>query len=45
MHDYTVVGITPKISCTTQNSAFENHLRDILHDEYHLYGIVVVHII
>ena len=34
-----------KISCTTQNSTFKNHPRDILHHENHLYGIVLVHII
>ena len=28
-----------------QNPAFTNHPRDILRDENHLYGIVLVHII
>ena len=28
-----------------QNPAFKNHPRDILRDENHLYGIVLVHII
>ena len=28
-----------------QNPAFKNHPRDILQDENHLYGIVLVHII
>ena len=28
-----------------QNSAFKKHPRDILQDENHLYGIVLVHII
>ena len=34
-----------KLSCATQNSAFKNHPRDILHDQNHLYGIVLVRII
>ena len=34
-----------KFSCATQNSAFKMHPRDILQDEIHLYGIVLVHII
>ena len=40
-----LVGIAPNILRTTQNSAFENHPTDILHDENHLYGTVLVHII
>ena len=31
--------------CAAQNPAFKNHPRDILRDENHLYGIVLVHII
>ena len=38
------VGIAPKILCAAQSSAFENYPRDILCDENHLYGIVLVHI-
>ena len=34
-----------KFSCVAQNRAFKNHPRDILRDENHLYGIVLVHII
>ena len=34
-----------KISSATQNSPFKSHPRDILHDENHLYEIVLVHII
>ena len=30
---------------TAQNHAFKNHPRDILRDENHLYGIVLVRII
>ena len=33
-----------KFSCAAQNSAFKNHPRDILRDENHFYGIVLVHI-
>ena len=35
----------PKILCAAQNSDFKSHPRYILHDENHLYGIVLVHII
>ena len=38
------VGIAPKSLCTAQNSTFENHPRDILHDENYLYGTVSVDI-
>ena len=34
-----------KCSRAAQNCAFKNHPRDILQDENHLYGIVLVHII
>ena len=34
-----------KFSHAAQNHAFKNHPRDILRDENHLYGIVLVHII
>ena len=34
-----------KFSRAAQTSAFKNHPRDILRDENHLYGIVLVHII
>ena len=34
-----------KFSCAAQNSAFKNHPRNILHDDNHLYGIVLLHII
>ena len=34
-----------KFSRTAQNCTFKNHPRDILQDENHLYGIVLVHII
>ena len=34
-----------KFSRDAQNRAFKNHPRDILQDENHLYGIVLVHII
>ena len=34
-----------KFSRAAQNRAFKNHPRDILQDENHLYGIVLVHII
>ena len=38
------VGIHVKFSCASQNPAFKNHPRDILRNENHLYGIVLVHI-
>ena len=34
-----------KFLCTAKTSAFKNHPRDILQDENHLCGIVLVHII
>ena len=34
-----------KLSRAAQNSAFKNHPRDILRDQNHLYGTVLVHII
>ena len=34
-----------EILCAAQNHAFKNHPTDILRDENHLYGIVLVHII
>ena len=34
-----------KFLCATQNPAFTNHPRDILQDENHVYGIVLVHIL
>ena len=34
-----------KFSRAAQNPTFKNYPRDILRDENHLYGIVVVHII
>ena len=34
-----------KFSRAALNRAFKNHPRDILQDENHLYGIVLVHII
>ena len=39
------VGVVVKISQAAQNSAFKNHPRDILHDENHIYRLVLVHII
>ena len=40
-----VLEIPSKILRGVQISAFKNHPRDILCDENHLYGIVLVHII
>ena len=34
-----------KFSCAPKFSAFKNHPRDILQDENHLYGIVLVYIV
>ena len=34
-----------KFLCAAKNSTFKNHPRDILRDENHLYGIVLVHIV
>ena len=34
-----------KLLRTAQNSACKNHPRNILHDENHFYGMVLVHII
>jgi len=30
------------LAATTKNTAFINHPKDILHDENHLYGIVLI---
>ena len=34
----------PKVMHATQNSAFKNHLRDILRDKNHFYEIILVHL-